>query len=250
MATSLMTKFLMDIGYAKDLIGYTNKLFGLVATIVGTLAGGSLMGSFGLKRSLWIFGIFQSFVGLSFVLLPRLVLLEPEWKEMWLILMVVVDNFMMGLGTAALTGFMMSFVNRQFTGTQYALLTSVMAVARVILIGPSGVIVEKIGWDMFYILTVPLALPGLLLLYQFDHWQTEAAKVSQRLSWASLLNIAVFMASLLLLVTPPVWRYFGWSQPAHWAEQGGAFGILLVVLLGVVKPYLVVSHRSRAGGSA
>lgn len=244
MSTALMTKFLLTLGYEKDMVGYTNKVFGLIATIGGTVAGGALMVKFGLKRSLWIFGAIQSLVGLSFVVLPHVNSVVPEFKNVSLIAMVCIDNLMMGMGTAALTGFMMSFVNKKFTGTQLALLTSVMAVSRVILIGPAGSIVEAIGWDMFFFMTVPLAIPGLLLLSHFDTWQIEATD-SKRLSWFMKLNIAVFMGALLALITPPVWNWQQMPDAAHWAEKIGAFGILFVVIVGVIRPHVAGKSRRR-----
>ena len=42
----------MKIGYSKELIGTVNKAAGMIATVAGTLVGGSLMIKFGLKRAL------------------------------------------------------------------------------------------------------------------------------------------------------------------------------------------------------
>lgn len=238
MATSLMTKFFLSLGYTNTAIGSTNKVFGLIFTIVGTVVGGGLMVKFGLKRSLWIFGVVQSFVGLSFCLLARLAETSMDLKEIWLILIVSLDNFTMGLGTAALTGFMMNFCNKQFTGTQYALLTSVMAVGRVILVAPAGVVVNQIGWDLFFIFTVPLAIPGLLLLLQFDHWQTATQYVEKRLSKGLLFQISLFLGSLFLLSSPPVWIWLGYRDISRLSGLAGAIGIALIVFLGVFKPLL------------
>jgi PAT family beta-lactamase induction signal transducer AmpG len=233
MATALSTKFLMDeLHYSKTVIGATNKLFGIIFTILGTVGGGSLMAGLGLKRSLWIFGIVQSLVGVTYCLLARLA--HGDAAELWLIIMVSVDNFMMGMGTAALTGFMMKFCNKQFTGTQYALLTSVMAVGRVVLVSQAGVWAEQLGWDMFYISTVPLAIPGLLLLFQYEYWQTQATKIHERMPLAIKASIFIFMVSLLLLVSPvPVRWLFEDEKLAHNLEIAGALGIVLVVDFGV-----------------
>lgn len=243
MATALSTKFLMtELHYSKTVIGATNKLFGIIFTILGTLGGGSLMAGLGLKRSLWIFGIVQSLVGLTYCLLARLA--HGDAAEIWLVIMVSVDNFMMGMGTAALTGFMMKFCNRQFTGTQYALLTSVMAVGRVVLVTQAGVWVEHMGWDLFYLSTVALAVPGLLLLFQFEHWETQAAKVHDRMPTVIKASIFVFMLSLLLLVSPVFVRWLmDDEQLAHSLEIAGALGIVLVVMVGVVRPHLETSRR-------
>ena len=189
MATALTTKFLMDLGYAKAMIGAVTKLQGLIATILGTVTGGALMARLGLKKSLWAFGIVQSLIGLTFCVLSRLATPESEQvtiamlggmslKTFYLMAIISLDNFMMGLGTAALTGFMMNFCSKQFTATQYALLTSVMAVARVILIAHAGNLVQVLGWDGFFLSTIPLAIPGLLLLNRYSHWERFSSESS------------------------------------------------------------------------
>ncbi len=243
MATALTTKFLMDIGYEKIDIGSVNKVAGLIATIMGTLAGGSLMMKLGLKRSLLIFGAVQSLVGLTFCLLAWITTHGGVdswwWKQFWLVSIISVDNFMLGLGTAALTGFMMNFANKQFTATQYALLTSVMAVARVILVAHAGTLVEWMGWDLFFISTVPLAIPGLLLLLRFDHWQASAGQVGKgKIPAFDMGVIGLFVFSLICLSSDPLWRLLDMKETGTHMTQVGAFGVVLVVLVGLVKPYL------------
>lgn len=244
MATSLTTKFLLDLGYTKTMIGGVTKGVGLFATIAGTLVGGSLMIKFKLKRSLWIFGILQATVGITFFVLNHLVVTMPEMKELWLIIVICMDQFFMGMGTAALTGFMMNFASKQFTATQYALLTSVMAVSRVILIAHAGTIVEKLGYDLFFILTVPLALPGLLLLSRFDHWQTMSTQPANAgIPKFDLGLLTLFIASLIFLSSDPIWQWIGMKDTGALFVQMGAFGVVVVVLIGLIRPY--TSFRSK-----
>lgn len=248
MATALTTKFLLDLGYTKTMIGSVNKVAGLIATILGTLTGGSLMIKLGLKRSLWIFGIIQAMVGITFFALARLAVSHADIKDIWLIVVVSLDNFMMGLGTAALTGFMMNFCSRQFTGTQYALLTSVMAVSRVILIAHAGTLVNYMGWDWFFISTVPLAIPGLLLLSRFDHWQTLSTQpANAKIPRFDLGLIGLFVISLILLSSDPVWKLLNMKDLSKQATLFGAVGVVVMVVVGLVRPYLSgFSARSKA----
>jgi PAT family beta-lactamase induction signal transducer AmpG len=243
MATALTTKFLIDLGYTKTMIGSVNKAAGLIATIIGTLSGGSLMVKFGLKKSLWIFGVVQALVGITFCLLSY-VSAGSQYKDLWLVVVVSMDNFMMGLGTAALTGFMMNFCSRQFTATQYALLTSVMAVSRVILVAHAGTLVNLLGWNVFFISTVPLALPGLLLLSRFDHWQTMSTlPPNTRVAKFDLALIALFVVSLVLLSSDPVWQSLGMGGAGAWAAWCGALGVMLLVFVGLARPYFPLRCR-------
>lgn len=238
MATALTTKFLLDLQYTMTSIGSVNKVAGLIATICGTLVGGSLMVKLGLKRSLWIFGVVQSLVGFTFCALAYLASHETlgAFREFWLIATISMDNFMMGLGTAALTGFMMSIVSRQFTGTQMALLTSVMAVARVILIAHAGTLVAGLGWTWFFIATVPLALPGLLLLSRFDHWQSGARNVSTRIPAFDVAMIVGFVVSLVCMSSDPVWRLIDMKDFGGKVVLAGAIGVCAVVAISLLRP--------------
>ena len=48
------------------------------------------------------------------------------------------ENFTAGLGTAAFVGFMAALTDKRFTATQYALLSSLMGVPRVLAAAPTG----------------------------------------------------------------------------------------------------------------
>jgi PAT family beta-lactamase induction signal transducer AmpG len=240
MATALTTKFLIDLGFSLEIIGSVTKVAGLAATIFGTLCGGALMAKFGLKKSLWIFGIAQASVGITFCLLSRLAGpgSEPAMKHFYLTVIIMLDNFMMGLGTAALTGFMMNFCSRQYTATQYALLTSVMAVSRVILVAHAGTMVAHMGWDMFFLSTIPLALPGLLLLNRFDHWETISGKTTTKVPRFDLALMALFGVSLVALSSDPIFEALKLNQAGAWATWGGAIGVAILVFVGLLRPYV------------
>ena len=36
---------------------------------------------------------------------------------------------------------------------------------------PSGFIAKKMGWEMYFILSIIMSIPGLLLLLRYDKWQ-------------------------------------------------------------------------------
>jgi PAT family beta-lactamase induction signal transducer AmpG len=160
MATALTTKFLLELGFTKTMIGGVNKGAGLVATIAGTLAGGSLMVKFGLKRSLWIFGILQAVAILPFAFLssigPNVTVLAVSMAS---------ENFFSGMATTAYLAFMASQTNRRFSATQYALLASLMGVPRTIFSASTGVIADAFGWPGFFIACTLFTIPGLLMLF-------------------------------------------------------------------------------------
>lgn len=239
MSVALTTKFLISLNYSLTLIGSANKVIGLTATIVGTLVGGSLMLKLGLKRSLWIFGILQAFVGVTFWALPFIAGVEGSLRDIGLIVIVGVDNFMMGLGAAAIMGFMMTVCSQQFTATQFALLASLPAVTRVILTAHAGDIVEKIGWGPFFLGTVPLAIPGLLLLTRFDQWQKASTSVTSKFGRFDLIQVSIFIFSLVALSSDPFWRWMGNKDLGQQIALAGAGGVVVVIGAGLLKPYLL-----------
>ena len=166
---SLSTPFLLDIGFSQTDIGTIQTGMGLIATIVGTLAGGAILSQIGINRSLWVFGILQAVSNLAYWMLAGI---GKNYSA--LVLTINVENFCSGLGTAAFVAFMMSLCNHRFTATQYALLSSFMAVSRDILVAPSGQIAKATGWPLFFMISIIAAVPGLLLLPIFAPWNSES----------------------------------------------------------------------------
>ena len=75
------------------------------------------------------------------------------------------ENLASGMGTAAFVAFAMALCNHSFSATQYALLSAIASLGR-ILFGPAaGWMVQGLGWDGFFVLTFFAALPGLALVW-------------------------------------------------------------------------------------
>lgn len=170
MASAMTTPFYLDLGYTKTEIGAVVKLFGFWATIAGGTLGGIWIMRAGMHRALWLFGFGQMISTLGFVVLAQM---PPS--EMALAAVVAVENLTAGMGTAAFVGFMAALTDRRFTATQYALLSSLMGVPRVLLAAPTGWLAQVLGWPGFFLLCVVIAIPGLLLL----RWVTRLAATPQ-----------------------------------------------------------------------
>jgi PAT family beta-lactamase induction signal transducer AmpG len=165
MAIALTTPFLLELGFTKTDIGAVTKGLGMIATIAGTLAGGAIVARAGMKASLWIFGILQSVSTLSFLALARLGHHYPMMMAA-----IGIENLCSGMGTAAYSAFLMSLCDKRFTATQYALLTSLMAVTRVVVGAPTGFLAKTYGWESYFFISALAAIPGLLLLVRYDRW--------------------------------------------------------------------------------
>jgi PAT family beta-lactamase induction signal transducer AmpG len=174
LAGSLTTAFLIrGVGFSSTDVGVVNKGMGLAATIVGALIGGALMTRWGLFRSLLVFGGLQAVSNLSFMLLA--------WMGKHYPLMVgaiAVENLSGGMGTAAFVALMMSLCDHRFTATQFALLSALAAVGRVVVGPPSGYLVDQIGWMLFFLISTAAALPGLWVVWRLRELLGERAALA------------------------------------------------------------------------
>ncbi|MBD0334646.1 MAG: AmpG family muropeptide MFS transporter [Cyanobacteria bacterium Co-bin13] len=168
LVNNMVTPFLLSMNFTQTDIGAIRGGMGLFATIVGTLVGGALLSRIGINRSLWVFGILQAVSNLAYFVLAQVGQNYPL-----MVLSINIENFCAGLGTAAFVAFLMSLCNASFSATQYALLSSLMAVSRDILAAPAGQIAQATGWPLFFLLTLVTALPGLLLLPWFAPWHVK-----------------------------------------------------------------------------
>ena len=171
MASAITTPFYLDIGFSMTEIGTIVKIFGFWATIAGSLIGGLLMLRLGINRSLWVFGLLQAISTAGFAILARIGHSLPALSGV-----IAFENLTGGMGTAAYAAFMGSITNKKFTATQYALLSSLMGVPRVLASAPTGFLAKHMGWENFFVLCVFIALPGMLLLLKFAPWNPTGAK--------------------------------------------------------------------------
>jgi len=168
MASAISIPFYLDVGFTKTEIGAVVKLFGFWATIGGSLMGGILMIRLGINRSLWIFGVLQALSTACFALLSRI---GPHVSALSGV--IGFENLSGGMGTAAYVAFMASITNKRFTATQYALLSSLMGVPRVMASAPTGFLAKHLGWGWFFIACTLIAIPGMLLLLKFAPWRAR-----------------------------------------------------------------------------
>jgi PAT family beta-lactamase induction signal transducer AmpG len=168
MATAITTPFYLDIGFSKTQIGAVVKLFGFWATVGGSLIGGVIMLRLKINRSLWIFGFLQAISTAGFAVLARI-----GNNLIALAGVITFENLCGGMGTAAFVAFMASITKKRFTATQYALLSSLMGVPRVIASAPTGFLAKTMGWETFFVFCTLMAAPGLMLLPKFAPWKRQ-----------------------------------------------------------------------------
>ncbi len=183
-AGSLTTAFLIKgLAFTQAEVGIANKIIGIWLTIFGALLGGALMMRLRLYRALLLFGVLQLLSNFGFYLIA--VLGKGAWGSIttppfdWVIVsldhaasldflllaVVAAENITGGMGTVAFVALLMALCNHRFTATHYALLSALAAVGRIYVSPVAGVLTETIGWQVFYLFSVVVALPGVLMVW-------------------------------------------------------------------------------------
>lgn len=171
-AGAMLSAFALDIGFTKGDYAYVANGVGFPTALMGGVLGGVIAKYCSMRASLWIAGILQMVSNLVFVALAYI---GPELPA--LMGAVGVENLTGGLGTVVFVAYLSSLCQaREFTATQYALLSALSASGRTFLAASSGYLAEAIGWGAFFIATIFAALPGLFMLWWLTRYAHKRTK--------------------------------------------------------------------------
>ncbi len=160
LALSLMSNFLLkNLGFTLSTVGITYKTFGLVATIFGAFCGGLLLSNLNIYRALFLFGLAQAISNLMFVILAMV-----GKNYLLMASSIGIESFCSGMSTAALVAFLMSLCELRYTATQFALLSALSSIGRVILGPVAAIMVKKMGWVDYFTWAFLMSFPGLFLI--------------------------------------------------------------------------------------
>lgn len=158
-AAAMSNPFFVELGFSGVEIASVTKLVGLSATVVGIAAGGVLVARTTVRPALILGGCLQAATNLFYVWLAY-----AGHDISVLAVAIICDSFTGGVASAAFVAYFSSLSRGAFSATQYALLTSLMAVGRTFFAGGSGWLASQADWPVFFAWTAAMALPGLLLL--------------------------------------------------------------------------------------
>jgi MFS transporter, PAT family, beta-lactamase induction signal transducer AmpG len=267
---SLIRPFLVDMGYGADDRGLALTTIGVVGFVAGSFVGGWMTTLVGLGHSLWAFGFLQLFSNLGYYWLA--VLDGPDSLAMY-----AASGFEMvasGLGTGAFSVLLLRLTEKRFSATQYALLSSLFALPRVVAGPITGLTVSVFGWPAFYLAATVAGLPGLMMLGRFVPLGVREPDVAPRVTVASgsayvrrfpaaALFAGVALAAVAVLVvaaldalvstdTVPgirgafedaLWRLLVPADAASWVSLAG------VTAFAIVGGMLFAASRARLRGA-
>ncbi|EMH80868.1 MFS transporter [alpha proteobacterium HIMB114] len=151
--------FYLEKGYEIKDIATFSKFFGLIATILGGILGGTFAMRFGTYKSLLIGAITAALTNVLFAFLAII-----EKNLFYLATIIIADNLASGFAGAAFVVYLSSLTSIKFTATQYALFTSLMLFIPKLIAGYAGGIVDVIDYPSFFIFTAVLGFPVIFLV--------------------------------------------------------------------------------------
>lgn len=164
-AGAMVAPFAIDIGFEKAIYAYVANGVGLPAALMGGFAGGVLGRIISMRNALWTAGVLQMVSNLAFCWLA---LVGPDAGALGVT--VGIEAFTGGAGTVIFVAYLSGLCSaREFTATQFALLSALAAVGRTVLSASAGFVAASVGWVPFFLITTMAAVPGLLLLVWLGH---------------------------------------------------------------------------------
>ena len=158
-AASMAGPLYVTLGFSNAEIASITKVFGMAAAMAGVFLGGLLVARVGVMRALLVGGVVQMLSVLMYILQYRV-----GHDPVVLALTIAAENVTGGIGSAAFVAYLSGLCSLAFTATQYALLSALASVARIVLASSGGWIADQLGWTEFFLIATAACLPGLGLL--------------------------------------------------------------------------------------
>ncbi len=264
---ALIGPFLIQKGYNAMDVGVAAGTVSLFTIVAGTFAGGVLTQTRGLGPALWISGFLQVFSNLGYAVVAHVEVNRP--------LMYAAQGFeylCSGLGNGAFGVLLLRLTQKRFSATQYALLSSLFSLPRVIAGPPAGLLADALGWRDFFVFTLVTGVPGLVMLHRFAPWGVRepefdiAATVSgtplrhsdlvSRGALAFVLTAAVSLVTLAAVGEIKDYRagrgfdlesgLVALVQPRSLGDWTGVLGVLVVALGAALGTAAALEARRRA----
>jgi PAT family beta-lactamase induction signal transducer AmpG len=159
LAASMANPLYIELGFTKIEVATVAKVYGVLATLGGVALGGVLVLRWGVFPALLVCGGMQALSNLMYI------------AQLWaghdvamLALTIGGENLTGGMASAAFVAYLSGLCSRDFTATQYALLSSLATVGLNVLAASGGYLAQTLGWASFFVLSTLACVPSLLIL--------------------------------------------------------------------------------------
>jgi MFS transporter, PAT family, beta-lactamase induction signal transducer AmpG len=159
LAGSMSNPLYVELGFTKVEVATVAKIYGVVAILAGVAMGGMLVLRWGVFAALLVCGAMQAISNLMYI-----AQLWAGHDVLMLSATIGAENLTGGMASAAFVAYLSGLCSRDFTATQYALLSSLATVGLNVLAASGGYLAQTLGWAPFFLLSTMLCVPGLLTL--------------------------------------------------------------------------------------
>jgi MFS transporter, PAT family, beta-lactamase induction signal transducer AmpG len=159
LAGSMSNPLYVALGFTKVEVATVAKIYGVIATLAGVALGGVLVLRIGVFQALLFCGGLQALSNLMYAM--------QVWAGHDVAMLAVTiggENLTGGMASSAFVAYLSGLCSRDFTATQYALLSSLATVGLNVLAASGGYFAERLGWIPFFVLSTLACLPSLLIL--------------------------------------------------------------------------------------
>jgi len=247
-AQSLQRPFFREVGFDLWDVGIVSSTIGTFGIMIGTVIGGLMTTSFGLGRALWITGFFQAFSNAGYAWVSE------SGPVSWILYAATIFEYISsGLGTGAQGVLLLRLTEKRFSATQYALLSSLFALPRIFAGPPSGLLADTLGWTNFFLLTVVMAIPGMVMLSRFVPWNQKELRFevtegspSASIDGGALMRLTAILGSLSAVLCIAMLA----ALEATKAYRKDSTFPWMAEIVKIVNPHSIGDALSLAGGVA
>ena len=147
-----------SVGFTEIQVGLVSSFFGPWPVIFGGFIAGAISIRFGLMRCLLIGSILMVITNGAFAWLSTV----SDPKTAYLFVTVGADNLAAGFAATIFIAYLSSLCDLKFAATQYAFLSSMFNLVGKTLSGFTGVMAEKMGFELFFIFSAALGIPAII----------------------------------------------------------------------------------------
>jgi PAT family beta-lactamase induction signal transducer AmpG len=193
MLSSMVSPFMVDLGI-KVHYGWISGGVGLPFSILGAMAGGWMISTYSLGRTIWPFLLAQNLTNLVYMALALslgpFIALNTGTQEVtpigsgnlvFVALVHAFDQFAGGLGTSVLVTFLMRTCLPDFKAAHFAIGTGLMNLSGVLAGVAGGFLAERLGYGYFFGISFLASIPGMALIPFVPFLETKRRRESEPL---------------------------------------------------------------------
>ena len=169
-AQNMVQPFYRSVGFTKTEIGLASKAVSYFGVAVGGAISGVLVARYGVRKMLVVFGCIQIGAHVAY-----LAIAFAGHDIVVFAIAIFVEYVVLAMAAMTFVAAQMSMCSPAVSATQMALLTSLSSVGQRVFGTFGADVVGAVGWKGFFVVTMAMGLPGIVLAWFAMHDPPPAA---------------------------------------------------------------------------